>query len=108
MNPVFLSDGGLGVRIAATGTSQAVLLVGDGDSVLLTNPGSTTVYIRLGRSDVVATTACYPILPDTKEDEIMLKGADGGAGLRFQGGTWIAAICESGQTGTLVAHRVSR
>lgn len=108
MNPVFLSDGGLGVRIDATDTSQRALLTGDGDSVLATNPGDRTVYIRIGGDTVQSTNACYPILPGTKEDEIMLKGADGGQGLRSPGGIWFAAICDAGQTGTVILHRVSR
>lgn len=108
MNPVFLSEGGLGVRIEATDVSQSTQLVGDGDSLVLTNPGDTTVYIRIGRETVEATLACYPMFGGDKEDEIMLRGPDGGAGLRFPGGTWIAAVCAAGQTGAIVANRVSR
>jgi hypothetical protein len=99
MNPIFLPNGGLGVRIAATSTSQSAELIGDGDSIVATVIGSVPVYIRFGRSDVVATTACYPILPGDKEPDIMLKGASG---------SWVAAICDSGQSATILIHRVSR
>lgn len=99
MNPVFLSNGGLGVRIAATDVSQRAELIGDGDSIVATVIGSVPVYIRFGRGDVVATNACYPILPGAKEDEIMLKGASG---------SWVAAVCDPGQSATLVIHRVAR
>jgi hypothetical protein len=99
MNPIFLANGGLGVRIAANDVSQRVQLVGDGDSVVATVIGDAPVFIRFGRSDVVATNACYPILPVSKEDEIMLKGASG---------DWVAAVCEAGQSATIILHRVSR
>lgn len=99
MNPIFLPNGGLGVRIDATGTSQRAQLIGDGDSIVATNIGSAPVFIRFGGSDVVATTACYPILPGDKEPDIMLKGASG---------SYVAAICESGQTATILIHRVAR
>jgi hypothetical protein len=99
MNPLFLANGGLGTRIDANDVSQRAELVGDGDSVVATVIGDAAVFIRFGRSDVVATTACYPILPVSKEDEIMLKGASG---------SWVAAICEAGQSATLIIHRVSR
>ena len=99
MNPVFLPNGGLGVRIDANDTSQRAQLIGDGDSIVATVIGSVPVYVRFGRSDVVATTACYPILYGTKEDEIMLKGASG---------DWVAAVCDAGESATIVIHRVSR
>lgn len=99
MNPVFLSNGGLGVRINANDVSQRVKLIGDGDSIVATVIGVVPVYIRFGRDDVEATTACYPILSDEKEDEIMLKGASG---------DWVAAICDPGMSATILIHRVSR
>ena len=99
MTPIFLPSGGLGVRIDANDASQRVELIGDGDTIVAAVLGFAPVYIRLGRSDVVATTACYPILFGTKEDGIMIKGA---------AGNWIAAICESGQSATILIHRVSR
>lgn len=99
MNPIVLPNGGLGVRIAATSTSQRAELIGDGDTIVATNLGSVPVYIRFGRSDVAATTECYPILPGTKEDGIMMKGSSG---------SWIAAICDSGQSATILIHRVAR
>lgn len=99
MNPLFLKNGGLGLRIDATDVSQRAELVGEGDSIVATVIGDAPVFIRFGRSDVVATTACYPILPVSKEDEIMLKGASG---------DWVAAVCEAGQSATIILHRVSR
>jgi len=100
MNPIFLSNGGLGVRIAANGTaSQRAELIGDGDTIVATNLGSVPVFILFGRSDVAATTSCYPILPGDKEPDIMLKGSSG---------SYVAAICESGQSATILIHRVSR
>lgn len=99
MNPIFLADGGLGLRIDATDASQRGELVGDGDTLVVTNLGNVPAFIRVGRSDVTATTACYPILPGDKEPDIMLKGSSG---------SWVAAICESGLATTIIAHRVSR
>jgi hypothetical protein len=99
MDPIFLPSGGLGVRIEATDASQRAELVGDGDTIIATNMGSVAAYICYGRSDVEATTACYPILPRTKEDGIMLRNASG---------SWVAAICDTGQSTTILFHRVAR
>ena len=98
-NPIFLPNGGLGVRIDANDVSQRAELIGDGDSIVATVWGAVPVMIRVGRSDVEATIACYPCLPRAKEDEIMLKGASG---------SWVAAICDPGQSATIFIHRVSR
>lgn len=100
MNPIFLPNGGLGVRIEANGdASQRAQLVGDGDSIVATVVGNVPVMIRIGRSDVVATTACYPCLPNDKEPDIMLKGASG---------DWVAAICDPGEEATIFIHRYQR
>lgn len=99
MTPIFLPNGGEGVRIDANDESQRAELVGDGDTLVATNLGPVPVYIRMGRSDVVATTACYPILVGDKESDIMLKGASG---------SWVAAICAPGESATILIHRVSR
>ncbi len=108
MNPVFLSNNGIGLRLEPDGTGVRGQIVGDGDSLIFTNPGSTTVYVAIGGPGIVATTAGYPILYGTKEDEIMLTAPGGGPGLKLAGGTWVAAICEPGQSGTITIHRVSR
>jgi len=100
VDPIFLPNGGLGVRIAATDTSQRIEMVGDGDTIVATIvSGAVPVYIRFGNSTVAATTSCYPILPGGKEDGIMLKNA---------AGSWVAAICDTDQSATILIHRVSR
>ena len=99
MTPLFLPSDGIGIRIEANETSQRAQLVGDGDSIVATNIGTVPVFICFGRGDVVATNACYPCLPGTKESEIMLKNSSG---------DWIAAICDPGQSATIIIHRVSR
>ena len=99
MNPIFLPNGGLGVRIEANDSSQRAELIGDGDSIVATVIGNVPVFIRFGRGDVEATNACYPILPNDKEGDVMLKGVSG---------SWVAAICDPGQSATILIHRVSR
>lgn len=99
MTPLFLANGGLGTRIDATDVSQRAEMTGTGDSIVATVIGSAPVFIRFGREDVVATGECYPCLPGTKESEIMLKNSSG---------NWIAAICDPGQSATIIIHRVDR
>lgn len=110
MNPVFLSNGGIGIRLEPGDTSVRKQIVGDGDSLLFSNPNplGTTVYIAIGDANVVATTAGYPILVGSKEDEVMLTAPGGGPGFKLPGGTWVAAICETGESGAITVHRVSR
>ena len=105
MNPVILSNNGKGLRLACTPTSARARLVGTGDSLVLTNPGSTDAYAVLGPSTVEADLTGYQILPGTKEDNIVL---DPEVHAEFWADPWIAVICESGQTATLLVHRVSR
>lgn len=103
MDPLKLTNNGLGVRLSCTDVSSRVAIPGNGDSLCVTNPGNTTIYMGLGGSTFEATTAGYPILPGTKEDNLLLDvDAD------WYHAPYIAGICESGVTGTLIVQRVFR
>lgn len=54
MNPVFLSNNGIGLRLEPDGTGVRGQIVGDGDSLIFTNPGSTTVYVAIGGPGIVS------------------------------------------------------
>lgn len=103
MDPLILTNGGRGVRMECTDTSQRAVPLGDGDSFCVTNPSNVTIYLEIGDATVTATTAGYPILKGTKEDNLPLDSkTDYYDDLHF------AAVCESGQTGALIVHRVFR
>lgn len=60
------SGGGLGVSLSCTtssGTSSRTALVGEGNSFVINNMGSTWVHLAFGNSAVVATTAHLAIPP---------------------------------------------
>ena len=66
--------GGGGARLSATTSSASVQIPGleggrqdDKSRVVISNSGSTPVYVRMGNSAVAATTASYEIMPGTKE-----------------------------------------
>jgi hypothetical protein len=111
MDPAILSNNGIGVRLTPSGTTStaavAVSPVGTGDSLIVTNPSSCTIYLVIGGSTIQApvpgTTAGYPILAGTKEDEIVLdKDA------AYYQRPYVACNCEDGDEGILIVHRVSR
>lgn len=93
----------LGVRINVTETSQSAQLVGSGKMLILTNPllTSSEVYVTLGSSSSVqATTSHFPIMPGTQTEISLPQDGTG----KVTQGLWIAAICTTGNTGTLLAH----
>lgn len=68
--PFESQTGGVGVSLSCTtssGTSSRSALVGSGSVLMITNVSTDTAYIAWGDSSVTATTACYPILPGSKE-----------------------------------------
>lgn len=63
------SGGGLGVVLTCTdnsGSSSRLALVGAGPVIVLTNTGQITGFFAYGTSSIVATTAHFPVLPDTQ------------------------------------------
>jgi hypothetical protein len=55
------------VTVAASTVSANGQLVSGGDSVLITNPTSSLVYVRFGSDPTVqATTGDTPVLPNSK------------------------------------------
>lgn len=105
MDPVILSNNGKGLRLSVIETSSRGALVGTGDSLVITNPNDFNIYVALGGSTVEADLTGYLILPGDKEDSIVL---DPEKHRDFYAAPWIAAICESGYSGPLLVHRVSR
>jgi hypothetical protein len=105
MNPIILSNNGKGLRMSCTAVSSRAALVGTGDSLCITNPNSFNIYFVLGGSTIEADLTGYLILPQSKEDEIVLDPEKHAA---FYNAPWIAVICESGFAGPLLVHRVSR
>lgn len=88
----------LGIALACTsssGTSSRTAMVGSGSVVTICNTGTVTAFVALGTSSVTATTACYPILPGTKE---ILSVSEG------ESMDYAAGITASGTT-TLSIHR---
>jgi hypothetical protein len=74
----------------APGTSSATSTIGAGSkSLCLTNFGSVTCYVRAGFAGISATTADYPVLPNT---QVTIE--------KFQDFTTVAYITASG-TGSL-------
>lgn len=94
-------DGGTGGLLSVTATSSAVAIPGtqagtiDKDKLrlLVTNPGSNSVSVRIGKSGVDATLACLAILPGT---QVLLTPP-----FVSPGGLWIAGICGPGATATI-------
>jgi hypothetical protein len=107
MDPIGLTNNSVGGRIAVTGTSQRVAISGYGDSLVISNLGDCDAYIALGDSSIVAvltsTTAGYPIFAGAKEDEILIP-----PDASWRNAPYIAAICASGETTVITAHRVFR
>jgi hypothetical protein len=69
INQPFAPAYGSGVTVASVTTTSAASAVGVGNkSLAVTNTGATNVlYVRTGASDVVATTADYPIQPNQQQ-----------------------------------------
>ena len=105
MTPIILSNNGKGLRMNCTAVSSRAALVGTGDSLVITNPNTFNIYVALGGLTIEADLTGYLILPGTKEDNIVLDPEKHAA---FYAAPYIAAICESGLSGYLSVHRVSR
>lgn len=109
LTPIILSANGLGVVVACTASSGGtrVALVGDGDALVVTNLGFYVGFLAIGGSTVTAvapgSTASYPILAGTKEDQVSSKLTGDLTGV-----THVAGICNAGETTTLIVHRVQR
>lgn len=109
MDPLQPNNNGTGVALACTDASGStrVALTGEGDSLMVTNVGSSTGYLAIGDSTVTAlapgSTASYPVLPGTKEDQLLIEPT-----ASYAKAPYVAGVCKSGETTTLVIHRVSR
>lgn len=93
-------EGGDGVEIDATGTTQAAQIpytqavaTPDRLRILVTNDGEVSASIRFGQSNVQATASCQRILPGT---QVLLSPP-----VVAPSGVWIAAMCPSGGTTNL-------
>lgn len=105
MTPIIFQNNGKGLRLSANDVSARSRIGGKGDSLVLTNSGFNNIYVAIGSSTIEADLTGYLILPGTKEDNIVL---DPEIHAAFYADPWIAVICESGVTGFLSVHRVSR
>ncbi len=109
LTPIILSNNGTGVAIACTDSSGStrVALLGDGDAFVVTNVGTFIGYLAIGGSTVTAvapgSTASYPILVGTKEDQIATKLTESLVPV-----THAAGICNAGENTILIVHRVQR
>lgn len=81
----FTPNGNVAIPLAVTGTTARVALPA-GASVLVSNPGSTAAYVRLGDVTVAATTSDIPV------------PAGGAVGLTVGANTYLAAITASSTT----------
>ncbi len=105
MTPIIFQQNGKGLRLSVSAVSARTQIGGKGDSLVLTNPGPNNIYVALGTSTIETDLTGYLILPGTKEDNIVL---DPEIHAAFYADHWIAVICDSGVTGFLSVHRVSR
>ena len=105
MYPIILTNNGKGLRMNCTPTSSRAALVGTGDSLCITNPNRFDVYVAIGGPAIEADLTGYLLLPQTKEDGIVLDAEKHAA---FYAAPYIAVICNSGFAGPLLVHRVSR
>lgn len=110
MDPLFLSNNGRGVALVCTDASGAaqVALIGDGDSLVVTNIGDKYGFLSLsdGTIDAVAPGAgvsSYPMVPGSKEDQIILDKT-----VSYYASPFVAGVCAAGETTTLIVHLVSR
>lgn len=81
----FTPNGNVATPLAVTGTTGRVALPA-GTSILISNPGATTAYVRLGDVTVAATTSDIPVQ------------AGGAVGLTVGANTHLAAITASSTT----------
>lgn len=80
------SNGGLGVELDVTSTSQRVELVGNGFTIMVTNDGPSSAHMALGDGNVEATDAhlllipasqCFTLKPEDQITHVALKTRDG-------------------------------
>lgn len=78
-----------GVTVTPNTSSQSITLGFTSESLVFTNLGATVVYVRAGTSTsgTPATTACYPVLPNSQitigkdqDDDTVSFISPGGAG----------------------------
>lgn len=109
MDPVFLRSNGIGKRLTPSGTTStaAVAIGGKGDSLIVSNVGSSIAYFVMGDSTVSApvpgSTVGYPVMPQDKESEFVIDPAES-----FYNNLYVAANCDTGKSTTLTFHRVGR
>lgn len=110
LTPIYLSNNGTGVALACTSSSGGtrVPLLGDGDSLVVTNIGGSTGFLALGgptgfSAVAPGATASYPILVGTKEDQIVIARDES-----YFGRVHVAGVCKAGETTTLIVHLVER
>lgn len=109
LTPIILSNNGTGIAVPCSETSGStrVALIGDGDAIVVTNIGYCDGFLALGNSTVTAvapgSTASYPIFARTKEDQIATRLT-----IVADGATHVAGACKTGETTTLIVHRVQR
>jgi hypothetical protein len=111
MELITLTANGAGTVLACTDSSgdTRVALVGEGDSIVVSNTGDKIGFLAIGSATgFTATappgsTASYPIFPLSKEDSIVIDKSD-----PYYAEPFVAGVCLSGETTTLIVHRVSR
>lgn len=94
-----LTNGAVGVSLSATSTSSRAAIVGNGDTLVVSNPGDKWAYLVLGNSTVTATTSGYPIPPGTQQDFLLDDGA------AYATAPYAAAITSGSDTTTVLVHR---
>lgn len=110
MELIALTNGSLGLALNCTDSSGGTafrLLGNDGDSIVVANVGNSVGYLAIAGLGVTAvapgTTCSYPILVNTKEDQIIIK-----IDAAFHADPWVAGVCAAGENTILTVHRVSR
>lgn len=107
MSPIILRNGGAGIALACNQSSGGtrVPLVGDGDSLVVTNIGYFDAFLAIGGlADFSAvapgSTGSYVILARSKEDQLVLSVDEPHS--------HVAAVCRSGESTILLVHLVQR
>ena len=57
---------GSGITLTATSTSAKASINVDAKGLIITNLGDNIAYIKVGKTNAVASTADYPIMPYTQ------------------------------------------
>jgi len=83
-----------GVIVATNGTSQSITLGLTSETIVFTNLGNVIVYVAVGSAfgnNIVASTSCYPIVPNSQvsigknqdEDTVAFMSPDGDGSLHI-------------------------